>query len=271
MKRIFLKLLVFLPVSVLFAQEQEVSTTRNLKLGIEFGVNVGSYKPQKIDRVRESYLSPYNAILSTTYFGIKQEFFLMNNRLGIATGLRFSQVSSTFSPRSQGLFSRREPFLWKIKEEDLITEYVRLYTKTHTVNKLGIPLEIRIFPNSKELPFQHYFITGLSFNYRVFSKYDIDFVDETMKILYEDLLHSQIPESNKFSSFFYGGIGFKIGRTREGRWIPWGNYEFLFPYLLLTESLAFNSRSAGFPGFGFRCSVQIPIGKNVPMGIPRTK
>jgi hypothetical protein len=264
-------LLLFLPISVLFAQEEQQPTTQNnLRLGFEFGANIGVYEPKDLYRLRESHLFRVgNVWLTTQYFGIKLETFLMNNRLGIATGLRFSQVSATFRPTHQGLFARREPFLWRVKEEGLFTEYVRLNSKTHTVNKLGIPLEIRIFPLSREMPFQHYFITGISFNYRVHSRYNIDFANDNMKVLYEDLLINQIPKSNEFSSFFYGGIGFKIGRTREDRWVPWGNFELLFPYLLLTESLAFNSNSSEFPGFGFRLLFQIPIGTNVPMGVPR--
>jgi hypothetical protein len=70
---------------------------------------------------------------------------------------------------------------------------------------------------------------------------------------------------NKFSSFIFGAVGFKIGRYREGLRNSWGNIEIQLPYLLLTEkSFAFVGND--YVGGGIQFSYIIPIGKNVPIG-----
>ena len=284
MKTQFLKLLCLLvlsPTSVLFAEDEQVprKSNNNLKLAFEFGANGGWYGAEKFERVRENrssfdnyyYSDDFNGSvsLSTSYFGIKPEYFVWNNRIGIASGLRFTQASSILTGYRRSWFSNRDKFLWKIKEEGLNTDYVQIDDFAQKSYLLGIPLEVRIFPNNRELPVQHYFKMGISFNYRVHSEYNINFTNPAME-KHDDLVKSQMPHKSEFSSFFYGAFGFKIGKFREGRWIPWGNIELQIPYVQLTNSIAF-ANTAFFPGIGFQCSFQIPIGNNVPIGCPRAK
>ena len=259
-----------LPVNTLFAQGERASKTNNLKIAFEFGINAMTGDLVKPEQIRENRSSGYyyfdgydygyfveSNSLYTMHFSVKPEYFIFNNRIGIASGIRFTRVSSK-------LVSDRDIFLWKISEDGLNTGYVRINDISHQSYLIGVPVEIRIFPNNRELPFQHYFKIGASFNYRIFYDNTINFASKTME-KYGDLLHSQLPENNMFSAFLFGAIGFKIGKFREGRMTPWGNLDFQLPYLLLTDnSFAFVGKS-NF-GVGFQLSLQIPIGKNVPIG-----
>ena len=258
------------PVYELFAQEMQKSKHNNLKLAFEFGANFAEGRLVKPEQIRENhsygtynygYFGDYNH-LNTTYFGIKPEYFVFNNRVGIASGLRFTVAKSE-------LASNRDNYLWKLSEDGLYTDYVSIKDIKHRSYLLGVPVEIRIFPNNRELPFQHYFTLGASFNFSVYSENEINFANKSMEI-HNDLVHSQLASNNIFSSFLYGAIGFKIGKTKEGRFIPWGNIDFVFPYFMLSDKTfsfvtSYDDSPLSF-GMGIQLSLQIPIGKNVPMG-----
>jgi len=261
-----------LPDLKIVAQEQQ-TLKHNLKLAFEFGASYMETELAKPEQIRENrsagyyYLDEYYNYgffweynpINKMYFGVKPEFFIFNNRIGIASGLRYTMITTKLN-------SDRDNFLWKVNEDGLNTDYVRIIDIVHKSHLFGLPLEIRYFPNNRELPFQHYFKIGTSFNFHIHSNNKVNFANKTME-KYDDLINSQLSENNLFSSFVFGGIGFKIGKYKEGKWIPWGNIEFHFPYLLLTkDSFTFVGKNDYFPGFGFQTSFQIPIGQNAPIG-----
>ena len=277
MRKLFLSfLLASVPVSALLPQDAQTSKNHNnLKLAFEFGTNVIGSQLAMPEQIRENQSSAYlyngeyehyaaalfgeNNELSTTYFGIKPEYFIFNNRIGIASGLRFTMASSK-------LVFNQDDLLWKLKEDGLHTDYVRISNILQDSYLLGIPFEIRFFPNKRELPFQHYVKIGTSLNYHIYSDNQVVFTNNAME-KYKDVVLNQLSENNVFSSFVFGAVGFKIGKFREGCWVPWGNIEFQFPYMLLTnKSFVFAGRGGSFPGVGIQCSFEIPIGKNVPIG-----
>ena len=259
-------------ISALFAQDgQPAPKNYNLKIAFEFGLDGMSGTLKKPEQIRENYSLAYSggdgyydygyfresSLLRTLYFGVKPEFFVYRNRLGIASGLRIYATSSE-------LASSGNNFLWRVSEDASNTGYVQIKNIRHSSYLLAIPLEIRVFPNRRELPFQHYFKVGTSLNYRIHSKNQVNFVNNAME-KYDGLIQSQLSDNKIFSAFIYGALGFKIGEYKEGRWIPWINVEFIFPQGLLTEN-SFTFVENGAFGAGFQLSFQIPIGKNVRIG-----
>jgi hypothetical protein len=172
---------------------------------------------------------------------------------------------------SSELTADRNDFMWKLKEDevDLITDYVQIRDIHHKSCLLSVPFEVRIFPNNREKPVQNYFKLGASLNYSISSKSNVNFTDKTME-KYNGLIGHQLDEYNNISAFFFGAFGFKIGKFKEGSFVPWINIEFQFPYILLTDkSFAFAgkySKTSNFPGLGIQMSFQIPVGKNMPIG-----
>ena len=266
-------LLVLFSISSLFAQEEQTPKRHNLKLAFEFGVNEAGCKLAEHERIRkDNYLYNNNDFLyrerwyslRTTYFSLKPEYFFFDNRMGIASGLRFTTaISELVSDRE------RYSFLWRAQEEGYHTLYVRLNSLRQNSYLLGIPLEIKCFFNSRELPFQTYTKIGASFNFRINTVSQVDFTNKNID-RYKEMVRTQLSEGNHaFSSFAYAAIGFKIGKFREGLNTPWINIELQLPYILLTDrSFAFVRKGIdGIPGGGFQLSFQIPIGKNVSIGL----
>ena len=266
---------VLMPVS---AQDQQTNEYHNLKIAIEFGTNVIGTKLAKPEQIRENYSADdknnyglfadreYTS-MKTKYFGLKPEFFVFHNRVGIASGLRLTVVNAELASNSGN-----NVFLWKIKEDkndDLITDYVRIMDIHQKSHLLSVPFELRFFLNNREKPVQNYIKLGASINYNISSKYNVNFTDKAME-KHNDLINGQLSGYNMLSAFFFGAFGFKIGKYREGSWVPWGNIEFQFPYILLTDkSFAFAgkyNKIENFPGAGLQISFQIPIGNNVPIG-----
>jgi hypothetical protein len=266
-----LSLLAFLPVSALFAQDELPSKRHNLKIGIEFGMNILSCELVKPEQIRANHYSHYHYTddffdyglwkdytnMWTLNFGVKPEYFVFNNRIGISSGLRFTYVKTE-------LISDRNDFLWKLREEGLHTYYIQIKDIRQDNYLLSVPLEVRFFPNKRELPFQHYFKLGASFNYRINNDTKVNFAKQNLNN-YNDVVKNQLPDiHNAFSYIVFFGTGFKIGRFKEGRMIPWGNFEIQIPFMLTNNSFAFAGKY-GF-GAGLQISFQVPIGANAPIG-----
>jgi len=267
-----LSLLALLPFSAIFAQDEQISERHNVKIAFEFGMNILSCELAKPEQIRENHYSHYyyrdeyyydyglwrdNSNLWTSYFGVKPEFFVFKNRIGIASGLRF-----TFT-RSE-LVSDRNDFLWKLREEGLNTYYVQMKDIRQDNYLLTIPLEVRYFTYRRELPVQHYVKLGASFNYRIKADTKVNFANQNLN-KYNDVVKNQLPDiNNVFSSVIFVATGLKIGRYKEGKKIPWGNLEVQIPVILTNNSFAFVGEY-GFGG-GFQLSFQVPIGNNVPIG-----
>ena len=253
-------LLALMSVSKIFAQEEQTLKSHNVRVVFDFGVNAPGCNMNRPERIRQNYDSKESFSLSTSYIGVKSEIFIFRNRLGIAPGVRFVSATSSIT-------SGNDNFLWKMREDGWNTDYVKINKIRQQVHLLSIPLEMRFFLNDRDLPFQTYVKVATSLNYRFRSKDAvIDFTNAMMEKFSKEVL-AQIPKGNTFSSFFYCALGFKIGRFMEGSRSSWVNFEFQYPYMLLTDnSFAFVNKKNKCSGVGIQLSFDFPIGKVVPIG-----
>jgi hypothetical protein len=235
---------------------------QTIKLAAEFGYDAYFGDTKKPDKVRETQsASPYSddfhydfigpeQIINIVYLGLKSEFLFLNNRLGLATGLRFSQYFTN-------LDSDREYFLWRLRQEATYTDYVRIQDITQKSYYLGLPLEVRFFLNKRDRVFRPYVKIGAALNWRLHTSHAVNFHSQAMN-RHEDQVSDGIEPPRRFNAYLYPAIGFKVGRT------SWFNFEFHFPYLMLTpgsSSFFDDYPNIGF-GAGLQLSVQIPIGTN---------
>jgi hypothetical protein len=132
---------------------------------------------------------------------------------------------------------------------------------------LGVPLEVRFFPEQIDREFQHYIKIGTVFNFCVADKVSVNFENSEMKA-YESSIVKELPSLSKFSGYSYAAIGCKIGKTRQGKWSPWGNIELQYPCLLYSGK-SFGFSYNGVASFGFQLSLQIPLGTATPIGSGR--
>ncbi|MDR1380516.1 MAG: hypothetical protein LBJ47_03450 [Tannerella sp.] len=242
---------------------QDGGNKRNIKIGIEFGANEYWGETVSSDRIRgnnsvsysdryyyDDYYGLYKSSqkMNVSYVGAKSEIFFLRNRLGIAAGLRVSKYSAAMRINNDYV-------LWVLDRNDLVTDYVKIRNLEQNSYYLGVPLELRFFPNRRELPFQLYFKIGAVLNCRVATVNQVDFVNNAME-RYEDEVDRQMANPSTFSAYIYPAIGFKISRY------PWINMEVHLGNVML-QTYSFVETDAGL---GFQFSVQIPLGKNYPMG-----
>jgi hypothetical protein len=246
----------------LLTKAQGQKKINNFKLGIEFGIN--SYLGDRAlpERIRESNHKGTDARLfenssfeqsaEAFYLGVKPEIFLFKNRLGISSGVRFSLSSSTFD--AEGSY-----FLWLLRQKDVRTDYVRISSLAQRSYFIGVPLEIRFFPAPRERYRQYYLKLGASLNYQVLTHCDTQFRDPAMQV-HTEIIEDQFSRLSIFNSYFYPAIGFKIGNPSS----CWMNVEVHFPGFLIDPQAA-SFLKTGI-GLGFQFSIQIPLGKTVPIG-----
>jgi hypothetical protein len=245
----------------------------NIKIGVEFGVDGLFGDAIKQDMIRENQSSHYwhddndyyygllynDQEMDITYWGIKPEMFFAKNRIGLSTGLRLSRYSSSID-------SYRNYFLWMIHQDETYTEYVKIRDIKQNSYFLGIPVELKFFPNKRELPVQFYLKTGAVFNYRIHTNNKVKFENQSMRIHSGKINNYTKQYINDFNSYMFLGLGFKIGRhhTDNKRYIPHVNIELHALNIMLTEKAS--SFMKAYAGFGLQLSAQIPLGKTVPIG-----
>ena len=256
------------------AQKSETQKKHhNVNLGFEVGSNLFFGDPVKPAMVRESK-SYYNMFddrhfycgfipdyqeMYIMYIGVKPEFFFSNNRLGLSTGLRFSKYSTA-------LDSDRDYFLWLLNQDGVNTEYVKIRDITQNSYYLGIPFDFRFFLNKREKPAQFYFKIGSVFNFCLRTNNRVNFQNENMNIHTGTVVDQAIQSVQDFNAYMYMGMGLKIGNYKaEGRrTFPYINIEIHFFNQMLTEDEPSFIKTDG--GVGIQLSVQIPLGKSVPIG-----
>lgn len=242
------------------AQEQKTMTLPRLRLGIEVGMNVLPGKINKPDLIRENQ-SYYRDVDDDFYcgfipedrefvffnFGIKPEYSL-NKRFAVAAGLRFNFNQVVLN-------SDKNYFLWKVSENETTANYVKIETISQKNYFVGIPIEIRFFPNEKDYFVRHYFIIGTALNFCVASINEVEFQNPAMEKYSSNIL-TKIGKPTVFQGYLYGGIGLKIGKMHQ----PFGNVEVHLPVLMFG-----NNKPSSLVniinglGVGFRATLHIPI------------
>jgi hypothetical protein len=264
MKNIILPLCILLSALLAKAEDDNVFVaTQNLKVGLEMGSDVlfgGTKAHPRIREISQSYsiLSGLSALRST-YGGAKAEYFFVDNRLGIAFGMRVTKFTADYSRLSSD-----GNFLWLLREENGTTDLVRLTNITQNSYSFGFPMELRWFPNARELPVQIYFKAGMVVDWCVSTKNTVVFEYPAMQ-RYADEVSKTIGAHDALSAHVFLGLGMKIGGFRMGSYsFPWINVEmYAFNASLTRNSFEFIEPQYGI---GWQASIQIPIGKNMPIG-----
>ena len=257
-----------------YAQNNEKNRKHhNVTFGVEFGSDLLFGETIKPDKVRESKSSYYlfddydfycgllwdYQTINITYLGIKSEMFFAKNRLGLASGIRLSRYSTS-------LDSDRDYFLWNLQQDETNTEYVRIRKITQNSFYVGIPFEVKFFPNKREMPAQFYVKTGAAFNYRINTINKIIFHNPSMNFYDETISNYTNRNLTDFNAYLFLGCGLKIGRfsADKKRYAPIMNIEIHAVNVMFTEAASsfINTTS----GFGLQLSVQIPLGKTVAIG-----
>jgi Outer membrane protein beta-barrel domain len=200
---------------------QEKKQDKNLKFiylesGIDFiscGAPDKDYIRADIDPFYTSYASDYiRSLMYNEYFGVKFEYRILKNLLGVSGGVRYNRMVSSIGKTSY--WSDTPDFFYvRYWSDGTATEYAKVLEINQKSDFIGIPVELRIYPY-KDYPVNVYFKAGASFNINVGSKTGIVFQDENMDP-YKANVTAVVEGPPSYYGSFHLGVGLKIRRLEK--------------------------------------------------------
>jgi hypothetical protein len=185
------------------------------------------------------------------YVGLKTEIFSLNQKLGFSVGLRYTRMHALLGKTTYSSTSTASFFYLLYSQKGTTTEYLKVKQIDQKSDYIGIPLEFRYFAFKLD-PFMGYLKAGVEFDYRMQTKTNVAFYDNTMNT-YQGYVVRMVGTPRSFSSVFYAAVGVRLGKPSK----PCANLEINLPTVFLTpESTGLVNPQAGT---GFQLSIQIPI------------
>jgi len=243
------------------AQEQIIINYPRFRIGLEVGVDAFFGKINKPEMIRENQSYYYDEDIfffsgfvdnykthNFLYLGIKPEYTL-SKRFAVSVGVRFVY-------NKLKLNADQDCFLWKISETETKTDYVRIKNITQNNYYIGIPLQIKFFPNEKDYFVRHYFVFGTALNFLIASPISVTFKDKKMDVYASQVLN-QIGKPSIFQGYLYGGIGLKIGNSKY----PFGVIEFHLNYMYGKNNEKALANNKNKFGLGVQTTLQIPTAR----------
>ena len=216
MKKKLILLLLFIQVLSLYAWGQE---EKRKFLSLEAGVDgIGCAAPDKeyiravSDQNYDYYSDQIKSLMEINYIGLKFEYRVRKNLIGLSAGLRYSSLFTSIG-RDSYMSSGSDYFYVNYNQTEMITEYAKVCEINQKGDYLGIPLEVRLYPR-KEHKLKFYYKAGVSFNLKVHSNSDIVFFDKSMEQYKADVIKVVENASPNYTTF-YIGLGLKIGKPNK--------------------------------------------------------
>lgn len=144
-----------------------------------------------------------NIMARLNYFGVSPEFFFLNNKLSVASGLRFTNL---YSDITKPEYDNSEYFFLRIKSDGSNTDYARVRTIKENVNFLGVPLEIKYIPFDFDFISFYVKLSG-ELAYKINSATDIVFKEPEMEQYQSAVLSDLNVKTNPLYASIYASIG----------------------------------------------------------------
>jgi hypothetical protein len=247
-------LLLFLGISLL-GQEK-----KPMFLYLESGIDFISCEQPSKEYIRAD-IEPYydyfaasqiRALMHNNFFGVRFEYRLAKNLLGISGGLRYTSMMTSIG----------KPAYWSDSPEFFYVHYLTdgmntFYAKVLELNQksdfIGIPVELRIFPYQERL-INIYYKAGASVNINVGSKTDVVFFNDDMNH-YEEEVADIVEEPSSYYGSLNLGIGIKVGKLQKPGFVIEAN----FPVGIFTPGkMSFVTPQAGI---GVQVMIRVPLNK----------
>jgi hypothetical protein len=194
--------------------------------------------------------SNIRALLYKNYVGVKIESRILNNTIGLLTGLRYTWTHGSIGKNTY--WESNSDYLYLLyKQNGTTTEFLKVKSITQVSGFAGIPVEVRIYPY-KNRKIQMYYKIGADFNFRVTNNTQVSFKNPAMES-YADDITNLIEDPWKAYATVYAAIGMKIGQPDK----PGLNIEATIPSAIICNyKQSFVSPEAGA---GFQLNVRIPF------------
>jgi len=252
--------LVFLCLYAGFSTAQEGG---KMFLGIEAGMTFMGSEMKNVDYVRAEMpaypmyyysSSSISSMYYSSFVGLKPEFFLKNDKFGLAVGLRYLRTNASIG-KDQYTGTNTNFFYLLYRQDGINTEYLKVKEIIQASDCIGIPLEFRYFVYKPRL-FRLYFKLGAEVNFRLRTKTDVVFYDIAMEP-YQDEVTEIVGQPELFSASLYGSVGLRVGRNSK----PTASVELCAPVIALNQE--FSAMVSPIAGVGFQVNIQLPYKSSV--------
>jgi len=229
-----LKILLSVFLSAIVAVSGLSQDTKTRCLSVDAGIDFISGGPPEKDYIRADrgqFFSDFpttslRGLFYRNYVSIKGEKTVLNNKVGLVSGIRYTRTESSIGKESY--WSNSSDFFYLLlRQEETRTDYLKVNEITQLAGYLAIPLEIRIYPY-RPRAFNVYYKIGGDVNYRLHSRTRTVFFNSDMKI-FEDEIENVIEKPWVFYSSFDLGVGFRIGMVDK----PGVNLEIHIPVTMI--------------------------------------
>ncbi len=256
MKRFYLlAVILFLAGISLMIEAQEKEKTNKWYWGLSTSITPSldtELKNQNfIRKDNEQWDEYYFDFVEGTFYswnlGLSIERRLLDNRLAIVSGLKYSQ---TISGMDSDDYSSSEFMMVNISEGNQGVEYLKVKGFDQKSHYLGIPVAVKYTPLSDHFV-NLYIKTGLTFNLLLDHNIDTDFGNSLMK-KYNDRVGKLFSDpANLYTTFDFRG-GMKLGKVGQ----PNLNLE-IGPTVILSDDPS--SITTSEIGFSFQLNVLLPL------------
>ncbi|MDO9633512.1 MAG: hypothetical protein Q7J05_00520 [Paludibacter sp.] len=183
------------------------------------------------------------------YFGISPEFFFLNKKLSVSTGLR---LTSLYSDIVKTDYDKGGYFFLRVKSEGLNTDYARVKAIREKTNYLGVPLEIKYIPLKFNV-ISFYVKLSAELAYKINSSTDIEFKLSEMESYQNSVLTDLNIEVNPLYASIYSSVGATIKLNKN----LFCSLDVFFPSFYMTEN---NSSLVNMTNIsGAQISVTVPF------------
>lgn len=141
------------------------------------------------------------------HYGVKAELLSSNQYLGIATGIRFTQIKSKVY--RDDWFSNNDKVYILYNQDGVNTEYAQVTGIRQQASYLGIPLDIRCFTMRPRF-FRLYLKLGFDLSLKISDRTSVTFQNSIMNP-YQKQVSGVLGTPASVLSTINPGIGFKLG------------------------------------------------------------
>ncbi len=225
-----------------------VSLTSSLKENNFIRGDIPSFSGYYEDKYSYYSSSTVRSQSIKSHFGVKALWTPVNRKFDLETGIRYNTMNNILGEENPETDNPRYLY-WRINEDAVNTDYIRVVSFSQINKYLTIPIELRYFLLDQK-NVRYYVKAGCELNMLLSTGKTLTYLNSAMQ-KYDDRLLSMTGDSAPLSASVYGAGGIKIGNTYAF------SVELVLPYVWITKEN--NALLSPGTGAGIQAFLEIPL------------